>query len=47
MERRVNILRLLMIESVQIREKDMGKSVYGRLQFCTSLQVSDHMESIQ
>ena len=43
----LTLLRLLMIESVQIREKNMGKNVYGRSQFCASLQGSDRTELIQ
>jgi hypothetical protein len=36
-----------MIESVQTKEKNMGKNAYGRSQFCASLQGSDYTESIQ
>ncbi len=41
------LLRLLMVKSEQTKEQDMSKNVYGRSQFCVSLQGSNHTESIQ
>tara|TARA_B100000686_G_scaffold313008_1_gene358001 strand:- start:631 stop:756 length:126 start_codon:yes stop_codon:yes gene_type:complete len=40
------LLRLLMIELEQTREKNMGKNVYEFSQFCSSMKGSGHTESI-